>query len=175
MSYIQINKRKDYQKKWYQKNKEKMLLCAKKRYQEKKQDILSKRKELRKFETIEQREKRLSYFIKYRKINQGKIKKDNQTLESKFRQYTFAAGRRGYGFNLTFDEFIVLFNGFCAYCGKGNARGIDRIDNKVGYTKNNSISCCEVCNKMKWKYNKQYFLNHIKKIYKFNKIIKWQE
>ena len=39
----------------------------------------------------------------------------------------------------------------CSYCGrKANPyNGVDRIDNAIGYTLTNSISCCKICNKMK--------------------------
>lgn len=47
------------------------------------------------------------------------------------------------------------------------ANGIDRIDNNLGYTVGNSVSCCEKCNKMKLDHNYNEFLNHIKQIIVF--------
>lgn len=153
---------------WYKRNKERLSAEYKIKYQQKKQEILARRKELMKLETPEHREKRLAFH----KIYNSKRKDINyargQTNEYKFKMYAFAAKRRNYEFKLSFDEFKILFNGFCAYCGKENARGIDRIDNKVGYISENSVPCCIICNKMKINYSKDQFLSHINKIYKFN-------
>ncbi len=40
--------------------------------------------------------------------------------------------------------------------------GIDRRDNKKGYTYNNSQPCCYTCNHMKWGMTEYNFLEHIK-------------
>lgn len=172
MPYIQKEDRREYQKLWYEKNKNKSLLSANKRYYAKRQEILAKRRILRQSEAPEKREKRLSYLIEYRKTHQPEMRYNNQTFKSKFRQYIFSAGRRNHEFNLSFETFVELFNSGCAYCGCENARGIDRIDNEVGYTKDNSVPCCKVCNKMKIHYSKEFFIEHIAKIYQFNNKIK---
>jgi hypothetical protein len=168
LNVSRTGQRKTYSQNWYKENRDRLSVEAKIKYQEHKQEVLIRRKERMKLETPEQRERRLTYLIEYRKSHQEKMRFNNQSLPSKFRQYSFAAKIRNYEFRLSFDEFKVLFNGFCAYCGDSNARGIDRIDNKVGYIKENSVSCCGMCNKMKWKWDKEKFLNHITKIYKFN-------
>lgn len=50
--------------------------------------------------------------------------------------------------------------------------GIDRRDNTKGYTLENSVSCCESCNEMKSCYPENYFMDHINKIYTFQKGLK---
>ena len=42
--------------------------------------------------------------------------------------------------------------------------GIDRIDNNIGYIMDNSITCCETCNRMKRSHEYDFFLDHVKKI-----------
>ena len=42
--------------------------------------------------------------------------------------------------------------------------GIDRIDSNKGYTKDNVISCCEMCNRMKSDYNVKDWLRKVKTI-----------
>lgn len=46
------------------------------------------------------------------------------------------------------------------------ANGIDRIENNIGYTLDNSISCCSVCNMMKHSMNVVHFIAHIEQIHK---------
>jgi hypothetical protein len=58
--------------------------------------------------------------------------------------------------------------GRCIYCNiegtEESPNGIDRIDNSVGYTSENSKSCCSMCNQMKHSYSKEDFLNQCEKI-----------
>lgn len=80
-----------------------------------------------------------------------------------YRAYVRSAARRGKAFELTPDEAKALFQGPCAYCGtppasvigeddsngKYTYNGIDRVDNTLGYTPANCVSCCWECNKAK--------------------------
>jgi hypothetical protein len=79
------------------------------------------------------------------------------------------------------DVFKLIFDP-CFYCGRKNVNirtikhkystriirrnGIDRINNKLGYHKNNVVSCCGDCNEMKMARTKKEFINLIKLIYK---------
>jgi len=72
--------------------------------------------------------------------------------------YKGNALKRGYEFNLTFDEFKKLVLSNCYYCGiepsnlyfrnyyDAPYNGIDRINNKVGYLLSNVVPCCKICN-----------------------------
>lgn len=80
-----------------------------------------------------------------------------------FSNYQFKAKTKNRTFELTREEFIELTSSNCHYCniepkqeaGKYKFKnfylynGIDRIDNLIGYTKNNCVSCCKVCNRAK--------------------------
>lgn len=68
-------------------------------------------------------------------------------------------------FNLTFEEFLsIIQNNNCHYCndmikyekysrvwGKTNSRAhqLDRKDNNLGYIKDNLVTCCWDCNRLK--------------------------
>jgi len=93
---------------------------------------------------------------------------------------------------LSLKDWIAKVNENCFYCGlkpydkhfsyskkrysKGIENdnweifnGIDRIDSSKGYTLENTVSCCNMCNRMKSDFNQQEFLNHIELIYKHGK------
>lgn len=88
------------------------------------------------------------------------------TLNSALSGYRTGAEQRGLAFTLTAAEFAVLVGRNCAYCGRvpKNTRktlrkngtqntlpinGIDRVDNALGYTSENCVSCCKICNRAK--------------------------
>lgn len=78
-----------------------------------------------------------------------------------FSRYKSQARERGFSFHLTREQFKLLTQGSCFYCGtppivvytKRNSsytyNGIDRRDNSKGYTLENCVSCCAVHNHMK--------------------------
>ena len=97
--------------------------------------------------------------------------------------YKRGAKKRGLEYELAEDQFAELTQKDCYYCGaKPNNiikhkesfgeyiyNGLDRIDNIKGYTINNVVSCCHLCNSAKGKLTTQEFKELIKRIY--NKII----
>lgn len=95
--------------------------------------------------------------------------------------YAKAARNRGHAFELTKEQCRALLLGDCFYCGApprtslrvvGKHRGvvpqkvngIDRKDNDLGYTVDNSVSCCAVCNHMKHTLSVDEFIAHIQRI-----------
>ena len=75
-------------------------------------------------------------------------------------------------FYLSKEEFGTLIIQKCYYCGKidkRNFNGIDRVDNKKGYTLQNCVACCNYCNHAKWNLSKTIFLNHINRIANFQR------
>lgn len=81
-------------------------------------------------------------------------------------------------FTLTKDEFRELTSSNCFYCGAGPStpfthnrynsyyiyNGIDRVDNNKGYTKENSVPCCFMCNYSKGKLSQEEFLSWIRRL-----------
>ncbi len=96
------------------------------------------------------------------------------------------AKTRGINYNLTREDVFKITKQRCKYCNiepsqsvinsnkKSNLNGdyiyngIDRLNNNLGYTVENLVPCCGVCNKMKLDYTADFFIKHIKKIYDNN-------
>lgn len=163
-----------YKAEYYNKNKEKYRELYKKRYLEKGEQIRARRKELLKNETPERKEKRLQYHKNYNANpdHKQKLKARSQTPEHRYQHYYLVgAQRRGHSFELSYDEFLVLHNAPCAYCGDTESYGIDRVDNSAGYTKENCVPCCTVCNHMKWGYTKDKFIAQAQKIAQHSRVV----
>lgn len=95
-----------------------------------------------------------------------------------FCNYKNQAKRRRLDFLLSDEQFRQLVESNCHYCDSKPSQivdrepanipylynGIDRVDNSIGYTKENCIPCCKICNYMKRNMTYDEFLAHIKKI-----------
>ena len=105
-----------------------------------------------------------------------------------YRLYKRSAKRRRYDFFFTEEEFRDIISKNCFYCnieplqkatnwaknlknGEFYYNGIDRLDNNVGYIKENSIPCCKTCNFLKKELSYDEFLQAIKKIYEFKNLL----
>lgn len=100
-----------------------------------------------------------------------------------YRQYKRAAKNRKLLFKLTLEEVKVLSKNTCYYCGKlpcsvikserftGDYvyNGIDRINNTIGYIVDNVVTCCSVCNYMKYTMTVQEFVNQCVRIVEYQK------
>lgn len=85
--------------------------------------------------------------------------------ETKYKSYKRKAESRDLEFELSFDDFYRLIHGSCFYCGVSGLIGVDRKDNDVGYTKENSVSCCKVCNLAKKEMSIQEFVDWFTRLY----------
>lgn len=98
-----------------------------------------------------------------------------------YAQHRYAAKTRNLVTELSFEVWLQLVCQPCYYCGAYNTcekkpdprynygesfycNGVDRIDNDKGYTQDNSVSCCVMCNFMKWKLSAPMFLDQCKRI-----------
>jgi len=100
----------------------------------------------------------------------------NQIIAS----YKASALKRYLEYSLTDKEFRNLTQLNCYYCGQppSNIRskssaygeyiynGIDRIDNSRGYTIDNVVPCCSICNRAKDVMSKQEFYSWVERVYK---------
>jgi len=115
-------------------------------------------------------------------------KKYDDPVEAKcsivYSNYKSRAKRKGWGMSLNFEEFKNLVTQDCHYCGlepkmcrmdraksrQGLSRvyfnGIDRLDSMEGYTLDNSVTCCEDCNKAKRNLSPEQFLELVRRIFK---------
>ena len=64
---------------------------------------------------------------------------------------------------LTEEQITELMLSDCAYCGD-EGRGIDRIDSGKGYTPENTVACCTMCNQMKLNHDESEWVAQMKKI-----------
>jgi 5-methylcytosine-specific restriction endonuclease McrA len=89
-----------------------------------------------------------------------------------FPLYEKSANKRGLEFKISLDDFIRKIKEPCVYCGnpppeESTRNGLDRINNNAGYIVENLVACCFNCNQMKGKRSVEDFLEHIRKIVKF--------
>jgi hypothetical protein len=89
-----------------------------------------------------------------------------------FRQYQRGARQRKLVWELSTERFYELTKMDCHYCGSppnneshtqdSNGgyvyNGIDRFDNAIGYTEENSMPCCVICNRAKMVIHGDQFL-----------------
>ena len=79
----------------------------------------------------------------------------NVRYKSKQYHYTIYkrhADERTLCFELSIDDYIAIISQSCSYCNGMNKvgfNGVDRKKNAIGYTLENSVSCCSMCNFMK--------------------------
>ena len=123
-------------------------------------------------------------------LSKARSKPNNhRTRNTMYHNYRRAAVRRGYAFEITFDEFSSLISQDCAYCGQPPStlfhddyavkatkfyapgefyyNGVDRVDNAIGYTVGNVVPCCKICNQAKHTLTVGEWLQWAKRLYKF--------
>lgn len=98
-----------------------------------------------------------------RLTQQGLYCIDHQHLSRRWAQYRDKCKKRGFQFDLPLELFHDLMEGHCHYCGDEGG-GIDRIDSSKGYTPDNTVSCCWVCNAMKSNHSTEVWIAHMKKV-----------
>lgn len=100
-------------------------------------------------------------------------------LNHLYNQYQNGAKKRHLDFNLTLENVKELSSKNCHYCGQPPTQimnkesekgkyiynGIDRVDNKLGYSIDNCAPCCKVCNRAKDVMSLDEFYNWIKKVF----------
>lgn len=93
--------------------------------------------------------------------------------------YKRNAKTRGYEWLLTDDEFYKMTTEPCHYCGSAPMQvaktqaasddyiynGIDRMDSTKGYTPENCVPCCGICNRSKMDMSYQDFLAWVEKVH----------
>lgn len=112
---------------------------------------------------------RSCYYIVYtdpkKREDFGFIPKDNDIIV-KYKQYQANCVKRNMEFGLSFDEFKSFWNKPCHYCDERiESIGLDRVDNSIGYKKENVVPCCWDCNRLKGNMEMVSFMDKIKKIY----------
>jgi hypothetical protein len=98
-------------------------------------------------------------------INKSQKYISNHPDRVKWTAYRGDAKRRGLPFDLTKEEFMSFWQLPCSYCGSAiDTIGLDRVDSSAGYSIDNVVPCCTVCNRMKNVYSPIFFIDHCIKI-----------
>jgi len=128
-----------------------------------------------------------------RKGNQYGLYEDREIalLKNQYSQLKKRDRVMGFDCVIDFEYFVGLVKNKCRYCGLGHSKeiedrlnesmggkrlsnhilkcnGIDRIDSKKGYTKENSASCCKYCNIAKHTMMEDEFFKWVKRVYEYN-------
>ena len=94
------------------------------------------------------------------------MKEHLNNLENHYRNYVVSSLKRGYGdFQIEFEDFKILVTSPCHYCKQikeKETNGIDRVNNDLGYTKENCVPACWTCNRMKHFYHPDFFIEKCK-------------
>lgn len=110
----------------------------------------------------------------------GQLPKGEASFNALYTNYKFSAQYRDLVFKLNKNDFRKLTKERCFYCNAEPSQvhnpngvyngyyiynGIDRKNNNKGYTIDNCVSCCKVCNYMKSSMDFDEFINRVKVIY----------
>jgi len=99
---------------------------------------------------------------KVKQINKAKIENPNE----RYKFYKYKAKISGLEFKIEFDDFLKFISNKCHYCGikEDEWNGVDRKYNNIGYILDNCVSCCTMCNYIKYIINYNIFLKIISHI-----------
>ena len=112
----------------------------------------------------------------------NKQKQIETPIKLLYNSYERGAINRGLIFDLTFEDFCILIKQNCNYCGSPPVQeykkdglienviynGIDRVDNAIGYNKENCVTACKFCNFAKGKSSLEEFQSWIKRLIEYN-------
>lgn len=147
----------------YLANKEKISLWGKEYYRLKKKqgkhldyffknkEKIYKRKNKKGKEKRIERRKKLGLLPYGTIMNQRRIKFSEGWYRIKFQRLRISAKQRGNDFSLSLVEYKeIRKNDVCFYCDKTyDILTIDRVDNNLGYIKENCVVACRRCNYIK--------------------------
>ena len=91
------------------------------------------------------------------------------SITHKLKQHKYNAKKRGYEITISDDRCLKLFSMDCDYCGKKAIpnhcyNGIDRVVSSIGYTYENSVPCCKICNRLKGSLEFDEWIQHLNRI-----------
>lgn len=123
--------------------------------------------------------KKKTYKEQFKRYNDSRKLSHEQKIEychkKVYKAYKQKCNNKNIQFELTFEEFVSYLHQPCFYCGNIDYNnyngmrynGIDRLDSKLGYNKDNIVSCCGICNYMKIDYSAKEFIEQCKKIVQY--------
>jgi len=115
--------------------------------------------------------------IKWKAKNPEKVaiakKKKNANPHYKLQYYKRRAEEDGREWSITDEEALDMFHDKCHFCDSIEAtiNGIDRVNNSLGYTTDNTVACCSMCNYMKNTLDIVTFLKRCIHIASYNELL----
>ncbi len=91
-----------------------------------------------------------------------RVTPEHKRLMKREVSYKMNARLKGHEWAIDRIAFRQIVSLPCRYCGKEPSGGIDRIDNHIGYTVENSAPCCSICNYAKRDMTEAQFMAWIK-------------
>ncbi len=116
---------------------------------------------------VQENAKRRGWTQKSRRVFRALHKDELPYRKDIFRRLKWRAKKDGKEFTLTTADWVANQLKDCHYCGgKLPLKGLawDRVDSDRGYTPDNVVPCCTICNSMKSNYKVEDFLAQVKKI-----------
>lgn len=111
------------------------------------------------------REEFNNYSREYRKTHKHIYKKIENQPKRVYARTKRQAEFRKINWDLSFEDFMSLWQKPCAYCGGEIITiGIDRVDSTKGYSLENIKPCCGWCNTMKLNHTTEELVSQCKKI-----------
>ena len=118
------------------------------------------------------------------KIDMSRLPSGEASFNQMYNDYAQNSKRRGIEWKLSKEYSKLIMEQDCVYCGQSPSmfklwkvkgqksyngpwihNGIDRIDNNLGYTEDNVVPCCKVCNYAKRDMSKKDFIHWIWQAY----------
>jgi hypothetical protein len=85
----------------------------------------------------------------------------NNSIQCQYKVYMGVAKRKNLAFEITPEDYETTVKMVCYYCHETNEKGfngLDRINQRLGYTIENCVSCCSQCNYMKGSMSKLAYI-----------------
>jgi hypothetical protein len=108
----------------------------------------------------------------WRKNNPEKVKQNNEkkrnSIQAQYQIYVRSAFIKNLEMSLSFEQYEALARQNCFYCNTMDPVkqfvGLDRINSNEGYTTNNCVPCCTMCNWMKGCLNPIIFIKRVEHV-----------
>ena len=162
---------REYSKKYYNKNKDRIKNKAKKYSEENKERIREYKKKYRSIN----KDKIKAELKDYYSMNKQKINDDasqhRRTLHGKYTYLKNSAKYRKKCVTISFEEYEAIMSDMtCFYCDNSlqNMAGssLNRIDSSLGYSIDNVKPCCKICNSIMNKFTLDDLKKRVYKIIK---------
>jgi hypothetical protein len=115
---------------------------------------------------------------RWREMNPEKVsaihEEKTNSIDAQYSVYQTSSKSRRLEFSISKEDFTEWVKHPCYYCGiiqEKGFNGIDRLDSTEGYTKENCVSCCHMCNMLKGSLGPNVFVHQTEHILTHLKIV----